>query len=224
MKGVLEDEILHLPELVKNGGRAIDIGANDGIYSYALAKICDVVEAFEPQPWCSERIAAYSKAFAPNINIHTVALSNYNRSTILHIPLIRGRLITSVASFKKSEYFDGNQDIEVLVHRLDDYQFKNVSLIKIDVEGHESEVLEGARETILRDKPVLIVEIEQRHLDNKPINQVFSNILEFGYEGSFIYKKQFIPLSKFIYEKYQEPFLDNVLSRDYIHNFIFKPL
>ena len=42
---------------------------------------------------------------------------------------------------------------------LDSYAFKQVRAIKVDVEGCEMEVLEGARETILRDRPALIVEL-----------------------------------------------------------------
>ena len=48
---------------------------------------------------------------------------------------------------------------EVEVRTLDSYAFKEVRAIKVDVEGSEMEVLEGARETILRDRPPLIVEL-----------------------------------------------------------------
>jgi hypothetical protein len=48
---------------------------------------------------------------------------------------------------------------EVEVRTLDSYAFRNVRVIKVDVEGSEMEVLEGGRETILRDRPPLIVEL-----------------------------------------------------------------
>jgi FkbM family methyltransferase len=55
-----------------------------------------------------------------------------------------------------------SHDGEVLVPRvrLDDLVFTDVSLVKIDVEGHECRVLAGARETIARDRPALVVEEE----------------------------------------------------------------
>ena len=47
--------------------------------------------------------------------------------------------------------------------RLDDYQLPPVGFIKIDVEGHEEAVLRGAAQTIARNRPVLMIEIEERH-------------------------------------------------------------
>jgi hypothetical protein len=55
--------------------------------------------------------------------------------------------------------------------RLDDYDFSDVDLIKVDVEGHEESVLAGGMRTIEINRPVLIVEIEQRHI-KKPIEEV----------------------------------------------------
>src|SRR5262249_56409692 len=48
---------------------------------------------------------------------------------------------------------------EVEVRTLDSYGFTDVRVIKVDVEGGEMDVLEGARQTILRDRPALIVEL-----------------------------------------------------------------
>ena len=47
----------------------------------------------------------------------------------------------------------------VEVRTLDSYAFRDVRVIKVDVEGSEMDVLEGGRETILRDRPPLIVEL-----------------------------------------------------------------
>ena len=56
---------------------------------------------------------------------------------------------------------------------------------KIDVEGHEYSVIEGAEATLLASKPALLLEIEQRHI-GRPINEVFDKILSMGYHGFFI--------------------------------------
>lgn len=228
----LEKEIMYLPELIGNGKRAIDIGANDGLYSYALSKICEVVEAFEPQPWLSETIMAYNQAYRGNINFHGIACSNLNGSLSLHLPVRTdnysraipglGRVVTGLASFRELD--EEQISIEVPVRKLDDYCFNDVSLIKIDVEGHEIQVIEGSRNTILKEKPIMIVEIEQRHLGDRLIDEVLTEIIALGYEGYFLYRNNLHPLSEFSYEKNQQPFLNDVFNQDYINNFIFKPI
>ncbi len=102
----LEKEILYLDKLLMDGKRAIDIGANEGLYSYALSKICEVVEAFEPQSWCTEAIIDYSEAHGRNINVYNVGLSNFNGSLNLYIPSkddSDSGLVTGLASFREME-------------------------------------------------------------------------------------------------------------------------
>ncbi|MCM8807767.1 MAG: FkbM family methyltransferase [Candidatus Omnitrophica bacterium] len=188
--------------------------------------MCERVEAFEPIPECAETILAYSRYLAKkgknNIYVHRVGLSNTSGYLTLHIPVRNGKRVFAYASF---EYIENPyEDIQVPVFRLDDFNFRNVSFIKIDVEGHEDKVLEGAQETILREKPVILIEIEQRHMPGRSIEDVFNKIIAFGYEGSFLFRNKLTPLSEFSYEKHQQPYLNNVMCRDYINNFIFKPI
>ena len=49
--------------------------------------------------------------------------------------------------------------------KLDDYEYNNVDFIKIDVEGFENQVILGAKETLIRNKPIIIV--EQKGFSNK---------------------------------------------------------
>jgi FkbM family methyltransferase len=230
IRGKHEREIFLLKDLVKGRNRAIDIGANVGTYSYALSKLYKVVEVFEPQSWCIEPILEYSQHCRSNINIYNVGLSESKGSLNLHIPIKSKRCLYYLASFRQPA--GEHKRITVPVHRLDDYKFTDVSFIKIDVEGYESQVIRGGQETILREKPVLLVEIEQRHLGNKPIEMVFKEIIALHYEGSFFYKGKLHPLSEFSYEIHQKPFLDstskkifsNKISRNYVNNFVFKPI
>ena len=225
LRGTLDREISYLESLITSNKRAIDIGANKGLYSYALSKFCSAVEAFEPQPWSAETI---TKSERPNINVHRVALSNCKGTQTLHIPLVKGEIYPALASIENLGQ-KKHKDIEVSIERLDDYNFQDVSLIKIDVEGHESKVIEGAKRTILREKPILLIEIEQRHLGDKPIETAFKEITELGYEGSFLSNGKFFPLSDFSYDKYQQPYLEDDANsifrhknRGKVNNFIFK--
>lgn len=224
-RGKLEYEIFYLSKLIKRRGCAIDIGANQGMYAYALSKFCDSIEVFEPQAWCTEEIKSYSQSFGKRINVYNCALSSSNSTLDLNIPILRGRLRTSLstglASFGKC---DGEfESINVSTSKLDDYDFRNVVFIKIDVEGHESKVIQGARETILREKPVILIEIEQRHLGETSLEMVFNEIKGLGYQGTFLHRQQILPLECFSYEKHQKLFLIDLNKADYINNFIFMP-
>jgi FkbM family methyltransferase len=225
LRGRLDQEISYLHKLVGHGKRAIDIGANEGIYSYALSQVCEIVEAFEPQPWCTETINAYSKAHQKNINVYNVGLSNSNGSFNLYIPYRNNstsKLVTGLASFLEPKC--NHRVIQVPVRKLDDYNFQDISIIKIDVEGYESQVIEGAKHTILREKPLIYIEIEQRHLQGKSINCIFEQITELGYEGSFLLREEILPLAKFSYPEHQERFANNFYHKDYVNNFIFQPV
>ncbi|MBW4619252.1 MAG: FkbM family methyltransferase [Cyanosarcina radialis HA8281-LM2] len=221
--GMLPFDLLNLNEIIGKGQRAIDIGANTGLYTYALSQICEVVEAFEPQELCANKIVEYSKKLGNGrINVRVVGLSADRGTMNLHIPILRGRfrtkLAAGLATYRKLDC--EHQTIAIPIHRLDDYRFKDVSFIKIDVEGHEYEVIEGAKETILQNKPIILVEIVPDHLSDRAIESVFDRIVNLGYQGSFLYEGKWSSLSEFSLEKHQKNYTN---KREYLYNFLFKP-
>jgi FkbM family methyltransferase len=217
-RGAIEYELLILDELFSGRNLCIDVGANDGVYTYKLAKFCGRVEAFEPQPGCCDLIKAYR---AQNINVHCVALSDAPGVLNLNIPAIKGKAITGYATF--NEISESHTTIPVPLRRLDDFSFKDVSFIKIDVEGHESRVLSGAKETILREQPVILIEIEQRHLGETPITDIFEQITNLGYKGFFLLNKKCYSINEFSLKDHQDKFLNDFSNKDYVNNFIFRP-
>lgn len=60
---------------------------------------------------------------------------------------------------------------------IDSFGFRNVSLIKMDVEGYEDAVLAGAKETIQRERPVLLVEIQGGHNFDVTLPEVRARIV-----------------------------------------------
>lgn len=231
--GGLEPELYYLSNLIDRSGCAIDVGANKGYYTYALSKLPKIklVEAFEPQPWCSELISAYSKKSGKNINVHTCALSDTNSTLELNIPILRGRVSTTLsvglASFKKPDV--ECECVEVPVCRLDDRNLKDIVFIKIDVEGHEESAINGARETILREKPILQIEIENRHLyDNqtgiKDVRGIVSLVELLGYQTYFLVDRQLLKIEQIQWvEDKDKHFLVAMYNDQYIYNFIFMP-
>ena len=76
--------------------------------------------------------------------------------------------------------------------KLDEFKINNkIGFIKIDVEGHEIEVIDGAKKTILENMPVLLVEIEERHTQSS-VKKSIEYIEKFGYDCFFAKNKNLI--------------------------------
>jgi FkbM family methyltransferase len=217
-RGRLEPEMALLPALVNAGERVIDVGGNRGSYAYALHRLGARVEVFEPNPSCLYVLRAW--AAGKDVGIHGVGLSDQDGVTSLHVPVdVRGVEHDASASMEPHD-FDASRVHRVALRRLDDYAFDGVSFIKIDVEGHESRVLAGAAGTLRRLRPLLLVEIEQRHL-KCPIREVFDQIRAFGYEGHFLDGATLSPLSSFDPARDQDPSCLGVRGARYVNNFLF---
>jgi len=152
-----EPELAILHDIVPVGCTAIDIGANRGYYSWALASIAARVEAFEPNPI----LADFARAkLGTKVRLHKVALSNREGTAILYVPRTRrGASLHIIGNLGDVYARDGVDEIEVRLAALDTYGLTNVGFIKIDVEGSEMEVIAGARRTILANRPKMLIEL-----------------------------------------------------------------
>ena len=219
MRGDLEEEMVLLPKLLKPSDTVIDIGANRGVYAYSLARIGARVELFEPNPACAQILASWA-APRPNVNLHRVALSDHEGSAQLQIPVDdAGIEHDSSASIEKSDSGQFREQVVPLA-TLDSFQFLQVALIKIDVEGHEFSVVQGAQKTIASYKPALLIEIERRHV-NHSFSATFNLLQDEGYRSFFLDAGILRPFDEF--DVYRDQSLDNlgVHNSRYINNFLF---
>ena len=214
----LEPEMLLLEQLLGNKSLAVDIGANFGPYCYYLSRLGKRVEAFEPLPDIARTLGAYR---SPLIRVHNVALSSAPGDLQLYTPIFDGVPYPACSTF--TPIAGPHETCSVPVRTLDSYAFADVCLVKIDVEGHELEVLKGARETLRREQPLLLVEIEQRHL-RFPMTEVFAFLQNLGYAGWFLSAGRLRPLEEFAYESHQQPYLTDVNRPAYVNNFYFIPM
>jgi FkbM family methyltransferase len=216
--GKLEREMRIIGKLTERRRRCVDVGANVGLYTYHLAQSFEHVESFEPIAQCS-RVIASSRL--KNVRLHTCALSNRTGDALLHIPFAEGPHATGLASLSRE--FSNAVDLPVALRTLDSFGFREVDLIKVDVEGHEMEVLQGARETIARERPALLVEVEKRHHPARDIQEIFDFLLALRYDGCFFLDEKMHPLQAFAPERHQQG-LDPLDRERYVNNFIFRPL
>lgn len=149
-----ETELSLLPLLVPPGV-GVDIGANKGTYSYFLSKLCTNVIAYEANPDLVRVLRTYR---LKGLDVRPYALSDQTGEATLYIPLSKsGARRNNVAGLDQQGPM--TDEIKVECRRLDDEDLHNVSFIKIDVEGHELSVLRGSTQTIQRNRPTLLIEI-----------------------------------------------------------------
>ena len=127
---------------------AIDVGGHCGFWSFYLGGNFKKVYAFEP-------VKIFRECFKKNIphgnvELLPVALGNENGFVSMNV-----ELENTGATHVSSNTYDLNK---VELKKLDDYELTDVDFIKIDVEGYENQVVLGAKETLLRNKPIIIVE------------------------------------------------------------------
>lgn len=219
LRGDLEEEMSFLNLVVKRQDHVIDIGGNRGIFTYSFWKLGANVEVFEPNPNCATVLTAWAVKKS-NVHVHCVALSNASGTANLHIPVDDSGIEHDASASIENNKFSKARDQLVELKTLDSYNFEDVSIIKIDVEGHEHSVIEGAENTLRSSFPALLIEIEQRH-SAIPISNMFHLIKKFGYQGYFLKKGSLVLLEDFDVNRDQS--VENIGSQnaDYINNFLF---
>ncbi len=186
-----EPELLMFPELLRRGGTAVDVGANQGVFAYVLSGLADKVHAFEANPDYAD-IAR--RMLGDCASVHAVALSDARGRASFYVPYDHDGSVLHLAGNLKNSHsqFPRQNVIEVAVETLDSYDLKNVACVKVDVEGSELEVLAGGRTTILRDKPVLVLELlSGTYKDPLDVMRQVCDI--YGYDGFVVHEGRRLP-------------------------------
>ena len=173
-----------IKENVKPNDVCLDIGAYIGSHAKTMAFIGAEVHLFEPQPLIVECL----KATKNNLEIkkwaiHQVALSNVNGMN---------KFVTNndgdARFFKKSKKI-WKDTFKVKTKTLDSFNFIKVDFMKIDAEGSEFLLLEGACKTIKKHRPVIIIEV----FNTKKNNELLSKFIkDYNYSKEAINKENFI--------------------------------
>ena len=195
-----ENEIDLLKRFIKPGTDSIDVGVYRGVYSYEMSKYSKKVHSFEPNPLIFKYINKNLKKISNNIDLYNFALSNENKVSNLRIPIRNKKInkenyeehyLMGRATVHELNNFQDYEKFEITLKKIDDFNFDNeISFMKIDVEGHEMEVIEGGKLFIKKNKPVLLVEIEERH-SKKNIHHSIDYINGLGY-NSYFYDENYL--------------------------------
>jgi FkbM family methyltransferase len=176
-----EPELSMLAELMPGGGIAVDVGANQGFFAFALSEVADRVVAFEPNP----DYALFARwMLRGRAEVHAFALSNRAGRATFHVPVADDGVVMHFAGSLQGGMpeFATIRTYDVELKTLDSFGLTGVSLIKVDVEGTERDVLDGGRTTIMRDRPVLVVELlSGAHQDPHAMTEAIGR--DFGYDA-----------------------------------------
>lgn len=216
------EEISYLLRTISRGATVLDVGAHKGGYTYWMRKAVGPsgkVIAFEPQQKGARLLEQLFKE--PNVQVVHKALSNKAGQQELFIQL--QRFDVSFEASLENKY--GNTVTEVVdTTTIDEFckaESLSPSFIKVDVEGHEEQVLEGASQVLKTCRPVLLVECEVRLKGHYAIARLISFLKSLQYSGFFYRKGQRLPAEAF--DPRQDQRAELAGSREYINNFYFEP-
>lgn len=160
-------EMRLLEQVISPGMTVLDIGANVGCHTLAFSKAVGAggkVVAFEPQPFMFQLLAAnVANNGMTNVLLLNAAIGN--AQGWIDLPNLRYEEPQNYGAWKLDPFLakggETPKNIPIPVHRLDDLSVARAAdVIKIDVEGMESAVIEGARGLISARRPALFVENE----------------------------------------------------------------
>jgi len=170
IRGLLELPVQEaLRRMVRPGAVVYDVGANVGFFSLLAGRVAGpagAVEAFEPSPDAALALRANVAINGmTQIRVHQTAVArSHGRAEFLLLPE------PSQSHLKeRSPHREASDTITVEVTSIDEavgsLGLRPPDMIKIDTEGSEVDVLEGARRTLTKHRPVVICELHKTNLE-----------------------------------------------------------
>lgn len=174
-----ENEVAALHRLVRPGAVCFDIGAAYGLYTWPLSDLAGStghVHAFEPQPELAGFLRATQRVLrAGNVTVHKVGVDERPGLAWLARPsrgplpvpgrAFLGRDATGLGS---NGEFRRHRAIVTPVTSLDvfvaEHGLTRLDFVKADIEGAEGRLIAGAANTLRTLRPILMLELEDRHL------------------------------------------------------------
>lgn len=186
-------------------GTILDVGAHDGLLALPLSRLPGArLLAFEPLPSAFARLdaairAAHAGVVPPHVALHRQALGAAPGGLTLSVPVLDGVVQEQWASAAKD--YSGFASVAVERHAvevvtIDSLGLPDLTHVKLDAEGFEEEVLRGGAATLRRCRPVLSLEVEERHRPGAT-RDVPALLAALGYETWFHHAGAFQPIAGF---------------------------
>ena len=165
--GSNEDHFKKIAEcLIFPDANVLDVGANIGTHTLILSKIANAGRVFSIEPQSLIYSILQNNLLlnnCSNIHAYRFAVSDLDNEVLTMEPF----------SFMGENINNGSRRVEtlgrysgdwVLSKKIDSFNFPKIKFIKLDIQGSEIKALKGAESLILRDRPILFIEIEEVYL------------------------------------------------------------
>lgn len=183
--GILHEKFIlsYVKQFIDSTKNIIDLGANIGTHSVIYSQYTTgIVYSFEPQKTIYDILNLNILANnCKNIISHNFGASNCTKKFYMNAVYNAKH---NQGAFRILTDDDNNEEIEIEIEckKLDDLNLENIGFIKIDVEGHEYEALDGLKLTLLKFKPVILIEI---HDSCKTRQKTLKLLFDLGYANFY---------------------------------------
>jgi FkbM family methyltransferase len=175
-----EPELELLPLGLRPGETALDIGANFGLYAYHMSRAVGPngkVYCFEPIPFTARtfRLIQRGLGFRRNVELVAKGCSDKSGRVSFTLPIQKsGTISAGVVHMGRNDDRPGKEtyanfetrQVECEVVSIDEYlpTARDIALVKCDIEGADLFAMRGAKKTLERDRPTVIIEITPWYL------------------------------------------------------------
>lgn len=184
--GIAADDTIPLFKLVREGDVILDVGANIGQTSLNCARLAGPsgkVFGFEPDPVNFKQCEVNKELNSyPGVTFFNFALGEEQTSVVMQLGE-RNRGGNSIVNNTTNEKCSIRIDLKSMDEFAKEKNLEKISIVKIDVEGYELNVLKGAVNCLRKYRPTLYIEIDESHLkrQNHTPQDIFNFLQDHGY-------------------------------------------
>ncbi|MDQ6844831.1 MAG: FkbM family methyltransferase [Bacteroidota bacterium] len=209
----------YLQQTIEEGDTIADVGSHQGNYIYLMRKKLKEsgkIIAFGTNSFLHEQLVYLKKIFDwKNVHLEFLTLSNISGTKKIYLTDPNGAVLINI-----NDNYKRFATRKILVHTLDDYFNRNnirPDLLKIDADGNELKILQGAVNTLMKQKPKILLKCEERIAGARKVMDTLNLLTQLGYKGHFFLDSIRIPLVNFDFNIYQNPCNDF-----YCSHFVFE--
>lgn len=224
-------EIKLMMEILQPGDVAVDVGSHKGAYIYWMQKAVTKegkVFSFEPQIELFRYLKKIIEIFNySQVEVYHNAVSDFQEIRKLYSPSER---VSTGATLVENLFEENDAVSQIESITLDNFfsesgrEIQLPNFIKIDVEGHELEVLKGASAVLQKARPVIQFEAEQKTYGKQDISLMFDFLENLNFKGFFFFNGKLCSIGIFNLEIHQNWNLAKTPNaHNYANNFIYFP-